>query len=434
MLVEIKCKTPTYWLWFRKEKRQTLEWGGDPHNRMTINEDGRIQPRQSFEKFTEIIRYRSERWDRTDKLFMTNFIKTMESFFEWFKSTREVSAKDKQIQDMEDERVIHYQQLLESLVDMIEQRDAYTAGHTTRVATYSELIAKELDLNDDELTKLYEASILHDIGKLVVPDSVLLKPGKLSESEFEIIKQHLDAGYAILNKVDYYKPLAEIIRYHHEKCDGSGYLGFKKDDIPLSSHILMIADAIDAMTSNRIYQARKSMDEALEEISSLSNKWYHPDVVKATQKALKSFNSVDGISQIPKTAMEKARFSYHFKDQLTGVYNELYLNMIIKEMIPDVNYKDYVLVSTLGMSFYNAKHGWHSGDEILCSISEKLSSYINSEHIFRIMGDDFVIACKNHEKCISLAQSIDISSSDEIKFKIEVLNKEQILKLLSDEI
>lgn len=430
LLVEVMGKHPTYWLWYRQEQTATLHWGGDPRNRMTINEDGRIQPRQSFEAFKEVVRFNSKRWEAVDVDFMSNFTKALKGFFDWLESIMQVDIQRVQIKFMEDEKAQHYKQLLESLVDMIEQRDAYTAGHTLRVGMFCEKIAKELGLERKRRKKIYEAAILHDIGKLVVPDSVLLKPGKLTKNEFELIKQHLSAGYEILNKIEYYKPLAEIIRYHHEKYDGSGYFGFKGKDISIDSHILIVADAIDAMTSNRIYQARKSMEEALEEIKSFAGKWYHPDVAQAAYDALKDIDLGKNSSQIPLTAMEKARFSYYFKDQLTSAYNETYLKMVLEGMIPEVYFEEFVMVCIGGMSKFNAKNGWHGGDKILSSIGMQIHTKISKEHIFRVMGDDFIIGCRNKEECTTIASQLKLDLPSEINVNINIVDKKRVINFI----
>lgn len=335
---------------------------------------------------------------------------------------------------MEDEKAEHYKELLGSLVDMIEQRDAYTAGHTQRVASYCEMIAEDMGVEKTARQQLYEAAVLHDIGKLVVPDAILLKPGRLNKGEFELIKQHLTAGYDILHKIKYYQPLAEIIRYHHEKYDGTGYFGYKGNTIPIISHILIVADAIDAMTSNRIYQARKTMQEALQEVNDLKGRWYDPEVADAACRALQNYTeeNKEEKSQVPITLIEKARFSYYYKDQLTGVYNETYLKMMLEGFTPEGNFGGFIMIRTLGMHKFNTKHGWHMGDELLKSISNQLTQYVSSEHVFRVMGDDFILGCKDNESCITIMSKLDFKLDTEKNIKIDVsmVSKEMILNFI----
>jgi HD-GYP domain-containing protein (c-di-GMP phosphodiesterase class II) len=407
IVIEVPMNIPSYWLWFRREKAQTLTWGGNPYEKATFNDRGGISPRKSFAAFKETVRYQSDPWQRSEIAFGEHFIPIIAHLYQGFESQKKVIVQQHQIQRMEDEKLLHYKQLLESLVDLIEQRDAYTAGHTRRVAIYCDLIAKAIGLTIDQRSQLYEAAILHDIGKVVVPDAILLKPGRLDHSEYELIKSHLNTGYQMLSRISYYRPLADIIRCHHEKYDGTGYpRGLMGDDIPLTSHIMIVADAIDAMTSNRIYQPRRSMAESIEEIIRYRGIWYHPRVVDAAVLALQTLDGDDIASQIPITPIERARFSYYFKDQLTGVYNESYLHMIIHSLVPDVIYRHYLLVEIKGMSEYNTNHGWHAGSTFIHAISERLQSTIPVDRIFRVFGDDFIIGSHSSDENVIYKQTL----------------------------
>jgi HD-GYP domain-containing protein (c-di-GMP phosphodiesterase class II) len=401
LVIKIPRSEPSYWIWFRHEITQTLTWGGDPKNKVIVNSKGKISPRASFEAFKEVVRYRSEPWEKADIDFIPDFISIVGGLYKTIDS-------HKKIQDMEDEKTTHYGELLESLVDMIEKRDAYTAGHTKRVSNYCIMIADQIvDINKKEKEQLYEAAILHDIGKVVVPDAILLKPGRLSKNEFDLIKTHLSAGYEILNKISYYSPLAEIMKYHHEKYDGSGYPeGIKGDKIPLLAHIMIVADAIDAMASNRIYQSRKSVKEAVAEVVRYRGIWYDPQVVDATVLALKNMKDDLSSSQIPLTAVEQARFSYYYKDQLTGIYNESYLKMVTEHMISNVFYSHFIIADIAYMSDYNKNYGWHAGDTYIQDIGNKIQNLFSDKNIFRIFGDNFVIGCNSMDEALKYEQMI----------------------------
>jgi putative nucleotidyltransferase with HDIG domain len=185
------------------------------------------------------------------------------------------------------ERIKMYEEGIYGLVDLVEQRDTYTAGHSKRVAEYSIMIAKEMGYKKEILDLLYKAGMLHDIGKIVTPDSVLLKPEKLTKNEFELIQEHVTTGYEFLKNMDAYKNIAEIIRYHHEKYDGTGYVeGIKGYEIPILSAIQAVADAFDAMTTNRIYKGRKDVATALKKIKELSGKQFNPKVARHTLKVV----------------------------------------------------------------------------------------------------------------------------------------------------
>jgi putative nucleotidyltransferase with HDIG domain len=158
------------------------------------------------------------------------------------------------IMAMEKEKVANYEETILAFVNIIEQRDTYTAGHTIRVAEYCALIGKEMGLSKDDIHLLEKAAILHDIGKVATPDTILLKPGKLSHLEYDLIKQHAEIGADMLERITIYKDLADIIRYHHSRYDGKGYPRTDSpDEISILSHIMIVADAFDAMTTNRIY-------------------------------------------------------------------------------------------------------------------------------------------------------------------------------------
>jgi light-regulated signal transduction histidine kinase (bacteriophytochrome)/GGDEF domain-containing protein len=415
-MIKMLDPEPSYWIWFRREKTQTLSWGGDPNKKVILNADGRISPRASFASFKEIIRYKSDAWEKPSIDFVPDFIAIVGNLFKWFDSQIQIALSEKKILDMEEEKSVHFNELLESLVDMIEKRDAYTAGHNRRVAQYCIIIAEQMGFSEADRTQLYDAAILHDIGKVVVPDTILLKPGRLSKKEYELIQTHLDAGYEILKKISYYVPLAQIMQHHHEKYDGSGYpLGLSGDKIPLASHIMIVADALDAMTSNRIYQARKSIEEAIDEIVLYRGIWYHPDVVDAAVKVFENLEHDPTTTQMPLTALEKARFSYYFKDALTDVYNESYLKMIINKLVPDIFYPQFILAEITKMTEYNNTFGWHAGDNYIRQISHKLQQLLPSERIFRVFGDDFIIGCQSLEEAHEYLRKIENADLPELR-------------------
>jgi len=180
----------------------------------------------------------------------------------------------KRIQKYIYDQISNYEQHIYALVDVIEKRDSYTAGHTRRVAQYADLIAAQMGYQEESRELLYRASMLHDIGKVSTPDSILLKPGKLSQLEYKLIQGHVNTSYELLTKVDIFEDIAEIVRHHHEHYDGSGYpKGLKDQQIPMLSQVMTAADAFDAMTTDRIYKGRKSVSIALEELQNLAGNY-----------------------------------------------------------------------------------------------------------------------------------------------------------------
>jgi two-component system, LuxR family, sensor histidine kinase TtrS len=292
---------------------------------------------------------------------------------------------------MELERIANYEETILAFVNIIEQRDSYTAGHTLRVAQYCSMLAKALGLSEEETHRIEKAAILHDIGKVVTPDSILLKPGDLSDLEYELIKEHADAGYKMLSKIKMYQDLAEIIKYHHARYDGDGYPQTPVDDpdsIPFLSHIMAVADAFDAMTTTRIYKPRKTPQEAIEEIGMLSGAQFHPEVAKIATEVFSGIELVD-TTQMPKNELEQRRFAYFFLDSLTDTYNENYLQIALLEA--EKTHKTLVRIELNGFTSYNKEFGWDVGSKMLESFAKTLKENYSQAMLFRYHGDNFVL-------------------------------------------
>ena len=314
-------------------------------------------------------------------------------------------TKEDKIVELEEEKIKNQEQIIHSMVNMIESRDSYTAGHTKRVAQYCELIAREMNYSQEEITILRKSAWLHDIGKISTPDSILLKPGKLDDVEYSLIQDHLESGYNLLRKIDDYKEIAEIMREHHERYDGAGYpRGIKKDEIHPLSRIMIVADSFDAMTTNRIYKPRKSVSIALQELQDLSTKQFHPEVVSAALKALKHINIDSEISQLPQSTIEQQRFSYFYKDRLTNLFIIDYLPIMLQYQI-NVK-KVYIYTIELhDFSSYNKENGWAKGDEFLISFAQYLDEFYSQCTVFRKEGDDFVLL--SEKELVTIAEEIE---------------------------
>ena len=166
---------------------------------------------------------------------------------------------------------------LNSMAKILDARDPHTSQHSTRVTTLSMSMAAALDLTEEERDTLFIAASLHDIGKVGIPDNILLKPGKLTDEEFDFIKRHPDIGADILKPLPPMAKETEIIRHHHERFDGRGYpSGLKEIEIPYLSRIISLADSFDAMTSDRPYRKGMSVAEAVAEINQCKGKQFDP--------------------------------------------------------------------------------------------------------------------------------------------------------------
>ncbi len=186
------------------------------------------------------------------------------------------------------------------LAAAIDEKDPYTRGHSGRVAKYSLIIGDSLGLSAEELDRLRISALLHDVGKIGVEDRVLKKPGKLTEEEFELMKQHPVKGANIMRPVAQLKDMLPGIELHHERLDGGGYpYGLQGDQIPMMARIIAVADTLDAITTNRPYQSAMDLTYALERIQSLSVTRFDPAVVNALETAI-----ADGRLRLSATLVE----------------------------------------------------------------------------------------------------------------------------------
>lgn len=184
--------------------------------------------------------------------------------------------------------------MIQTLAKTLDARDPYTAGHSERVAKYSVLIARRLGLDEQQCEELFKAALLHDIGKIGVPDAILLKHSRLTDEEFEKIKQHTVIGASILSNMEPKKSMIKAIetaRSHHEKMNGQGYPdGLKGEEIPLFARIVGVADAFDAMTTVRPYSNGLSMEIAAEELIRCKYTIFDGEVVDAFTSILAECN------------------------------------------------------------------------------------------------------------------------------------------------
>lgn len=177
--------------------------------------------------------------------------------------------------------------IMRTLGDLVEGRDAGTSGHCKRLANYSLAIAKELGLTKSQCEALDAGGYLHDIGKVAVPDRILLKPSKLTAEEYEIMKKHVDFGWQLMCNMPSMGETARIVRHHHEHYDGSGYPdGLKGGQIPITARVLALADVFDALIARRPYKDPFPLDEALAIIRKDTETHFDPVVVDAFFRAL----------------------------------------------------------------------------------------------------------------------------------------------------
>jgi putative nucleotidyltransferase with HDIG domain len=181
-----------------------------------------------------------------------------------------------------------YRSTLQALTAALETRDSETHGHSERVVTYSLRLGREYGLNSEEMKSLEFGALLHDIGKIGVPDSILRKPAKLTEEEWVLMREHPQHGQQILRGIEFLQGAARVVAQHHEKWDGTGYpLGLRSDDIDICARIFAVADAFDAITSDRVYRRGKPYEAAAKELDEWAGRQFDPKVVEAFHRVPK---------------------------------------------------------------------------------------------------------------------------------------------------
>lgn len=182
-----------------------------------------------------------------------------------------------------------YQTTLEGWSRALEIRDRETEGHTKRVTELTLQLARQLGISGEQLNQIHRGVLLHDIGKLGIPDDILRKPGQLTEKEMRIMRLHPQIAYELLKPIEYLKPALNIPRYHHEKWDGTGYpYGLKGESIPLEARIFAVVDVFDALTHDRVYRKAMKIDDAITYIKSEAGTHFDPDVVEAFAREIKA--------------------------------------------------------------------------------------------------------------------------------------------------
>ena len=197
------------------------------------------------------------------------------------KYIRKLAEKNEQIQRIT-------LQTVSTVAHALDARDGYTQGHSNRVSLYAMALARELGLPEDEVENIRNVALLHDIGKIGIPDSILNKPAKLTEEEYGMMKQHPSVGGEILKEIDTIPGIEIGARYHHERYGGGGYPeGLQGENIPYIARIIAVADAYDAMTSNRVYRKHLSDEDVILELERCAGTQFDPSIAQVAVRMLK---------------------------------------------------------------------------------------------------------------------------------------------------
>ncbi len=287
-------------------------------------------------------------------------------------------------------------EFIKAFVKVVEIRDVYTKGHSERVALYSKKIAEKLNLPEKTQHKLYIAGLLHDLGKVAIPDSILLKPGKLTEYEYEIMKYHPEFSYEIIKDIEMFKDVADIVRQHHERCDGEGYPnGLKCEEISLEGKILAIADVFDALTTSRPYREAFDIEKAIEIMKQMS---LDQEIISKIESHLKDIyiieNKPENVSD-KLSKIEESRLDIFEKDTSTGLYRIKNLISFIDKLLKDNTPFYLFIVDIKHLKKINYVFGYEKGNELIDKVVSLLKQEKDVIHLSRIGANYFAFILKS---------------------------------------
>ena len=331
---------------------------------------------------------------------------------ELYQQAEELEALNGELNQYSDELKIKNDQLtemtmqtIETIANTIDAKDEYTRGHSRRVSDYSAILAKEIGLDEEEQKKIRFIGLLHDIGKIGVPDTVLNKPGKLTNEEYQLMKEHTTIGGEILKDITLINDLDIGAKYHHERYDGKGYPeGLSGEEIPLTARIIAVADAYDAMTSNRVYRRHLDAERVLAELEKGRGSQFDPAICDALLKMIRE-KRITVISEVEESkevkqaskiltriidkAEETAMEDLHYDELTQTLVRENGFRVIQNEIAKEG--KGSVFVMDLDhFRRVNEREGFVTGDKYLSRFASELRGLFPEATICRYGADEFV--------------------------------------------
>lgn len=316
----------------------------------------------------------------------------------------EIKKQKKKVSDLSFQAMI-------TIAHTIDLKDRYGEGHSIRVALYSREIARRLGWTVEELENLYNVALLHDIGKIAIEDSILNKMGTLTEQEYESVKRHTKVGADIVKNTTFIPGIKEGISYHHERYDGTGYVGLKGKNIPLIARILAVADAVTAMEEDRPFRRRLSSMELEKELISNKGKQFDPDIVNVAVEMLHEGYDVDEklaqmMKQIPGDVSETGELMRQVvttstqetkseleKDSLTGFLNRRSFEEKIEKFLrKPMSYGTFFMMDMDNFKSVNDTYGHLAGDELILIFADIIKNCVREQDfVCRVGGDEFAI-------------------------------------------
>jgi len=331
--------------------------------------------------------------------------------------------------------------VIKAFVYSIELRDIYTKGHSERVAVYAEEFSKFLGLDREAIEKIYLAGLLHDLGKVGIPDAILLKPGKLEKDEFEIVKLHSILSGEIVSKMEGFADLAKIVRHHHEHFDGKGYPdGLKGKEIPLLSRILTIVDVFDALTTKRVYRAALSKEEAFKVMEKMKSA-FDPNLYEKFKEFMKEFDVLKlNEFELKESVKKIIANNVYFVDLYFKVLNREGLLAVFKKSADLGFFGSLIYIDIENFRGYNKKYGSKKGNELLKKVIEKINKYFKTKtsltepkeginYLVRTTADKFyILSIGSKGEFLEYKLEEFIKTISEVKVKYNFLIKNEKLK------
>lgn len=320
-----------------------------------------------------------------------------------------------------------------SIANTIDAKDKYTSGHSIRVAKCSMAIARELGWTEEEQQNIQYVALLHDIGKIGIPDAVLNKPSNLTEEEFAMIKKHPIIGGEILKEIHTIPHVQEGALFHHERYDGKGYPhGLKGRDIPLFGRIVCIADTYDAMSTDRVYRKRLSDEKIISEYEKYKGTQFDPNLTNLFVRMLKNGYTVENdnspeakrsestilLDSVLKECMEEAA-NISMTDTLTGLYNKTYAQSHVEELLRSNHGGALFMMDMDDFKRINDVYGHIIGDQVLkiyAGVMRKAST--GADILCRVGGDEFIMFntdVKTREAAEARAKKIIEKLAEDVK-------------------
>lgn len=313
-------------------------------------------------------------------------------------------------------------------------KDPYTQGHSYRVAYYALAIAYQFKYPD--LSLLYLGALVHDVGKVGIPDTVLLKPTPFTYQERKIMDYHPTLGKILLEPIqsekgEFFRKCAYL---HHERINGKGYpLGLKGDEIPIEANIIAVADVFDALITERPYKKAKSIEETMDIIKKGKGKAYFPELVDAAEEIIPKVykNPYYHIVSLPEE-LETYKKESFFKDELTGLYKYEYVKNEIVENIDSLKNDLFILIDIKELAFINLQRGWAEGDRIIERIANSLKKLF--KYFTRVYGGKFfgILERKNMYEFVKSLKELERVLDISLVFVYEPISVKDIDKNTSN--